>query len=154
MICEICGKRKATRTIIIEGAEVEVCDSCGNADLIQSRSKVKTNRRKEKFVTHRLRDDTKTRIEDFMKSRGFDIRALSLYTKISERDLSNIMAGRLVDISIIRKLEKAIGKELLIEEVVSEIIEDESDTKSERVSLESFLKAEERDNGKRSQETD
>ncbi|MEM0455755.1 MAG: hypothetical protein QXL02_02445 [Candidatus Anstonellales archaeon] len=142
MICEICGKRKATRTIIIEGAEVEVCDSCGNADPIQPKPKLKT--RKERFVTHRLREDTKIRIEEFMKSRGFDLRALSLYTKISERDLSNIMAGRLVDISIIRKLEKAIGKELLIEEVVSEIIEDESDTKSERVSLESFLKAEER----------
>ncbi|MEM0356164.1 MAG: hypothetical protein QXD03_01250 [Candidatus Anstonellales archaeon] len=146
MICEICGKRKATRTIIIEGAEVEVCDSCGNADPIQPKPKLKTRKetRKERFVTHRLREDTKIRIEEFMKSKGFDLRALSLYTKISERDLSNIMAGRLIDINIIRKLEKAIGKELLIEEVVSEIIDDESDTKSERVSLESFLKAEER----------
>lgn len=142
MICEICGKRPSSSKIIIEGAEVEICSYCmkGISKDINDRSKPMTvEKRIERTKITRVVRDAKQLIETYMRNKSLDLRALSSISGVSERDIKAIMERKLIDLNIIRKLERVIGKNLIEEEIVTELVEPNERKAEARATLEDFV---------------
>lgn len=138
MICEICGRRKATRKIYIEGALVEVCDSCGKEDTPKIDSTRLKRPKEQIYKIYRPVSNIKEIITNFLKTNNLSIEQLANIIHVSKQDLKAIMEGRSADREIIKKLEKYIKATLIQEVVIRENIEEEKREK-ETVKLEEFI---------------
>ncbi len=136
MICEICGKRKATRTISIEGAKVEVCNHCSGS----IETEIKKEQKPKTYTLYRPVNNIKNILEEYMKSNSISLKDLSNRTKISEIDIKAIIDGRLIDKEKIRRLEKITGKTLI--EKITIVDTPDQHKADDKIKLEEFIDGE------------
>lgn len=133
MICEICGKRRAVRTVIIEGAKVEVCEYCAGSAEVEKKQEQKP----KSYRIYRPIKDMRKILENYMKSNSLSLKDLASKIKISENDMRAILEGRLIDKEKIRRLEKITGITLIEQVVISDIPNEER--KEDRIKLEELI---------------
>ncbi len=120
MICEICGKRRAIKTVKIEGAEVEICEVClGKVD-IDKGTKIVRKREKKPEKSIEIVDNIGEIVKSKRLEKGMGVKDFASFLRIQENLLRRIEHGFIPDLKTVRKLEKALGVKLTEEVLIEE----------------------------------
>ena len=118
--CDICGKQRKARPVMLEGAEVNACYGCVPKGA--SEGKIRKARRAPKKVKERvLLEDFSKVVREAISAKGWDLKTAAKELGISESYLRHIEKGDMKpDEKTVRKLEKGLNIKLMEEEVIGE----------------------------------
>ncbi len=127
MYCEICGKPLTKGYLVrIEGAVLLACESCAERGEIIQEVYERTGKKVKSEGYADLVDDFGKRIKEARKRLKMDLKELSKETGISVKALKLIEEEKIIPTEEqARKLEKALGIELLEEEETVEVKKDD-----------------------------
>ncbi|MCS7122776.1 MAG: hypothetical protein NZ908_02370, partial [Candidatus Micrarchaeota archaeon] len=100
-----------------------------------------SQRKIERTKISRIVRDAKDIIQQYMRNRGLDMKSLSSVSGVSERDIRSIMERKLIDLNTIRKLERVIGKNLVEEEIITELVSTDDRRSDSRATLGDFVES-------------
>jgi len=120
MICEICGIRKASKKVLIEGAWVWVCDVClGNISVKKTEGKENKKKIEKKLEIDEEIIDEKfhEKLRKYRESRNLKQEEMAKILGIKESLYKSLEEGRIKpSIDLAKKIEKIIGEKIIIKE--------------------------------------
>jgi len=121
MICEICGIRKASKKVLIEGAWVWVCEVClkeiSAKETENKRGKVKIERKIEIPEEEAIDEKFYEKLKKYRESKNLKQEEMAKILGIKESLYKGLEEGRIKpSIDLAKKIEKIIGEKIVIKE--------------------------------------
>jgi len=131
MICEICGIRKASKRVLIEGAFVWVCEICSKElsvkEIEKKKEKRSIERKIEIYEEETIDERFYEKLRKYRESRNLKQEEMARILGIKESLYKGLEEGRIKpSIELAKKIEKIIGEKIIIREKL-----DEKDEKKE-----------------------
>jgi len=127
MICEICGIRRASKKVLVEGAWINVCDIC--AKELNIKGEVKTTKKVEKgkiekkielyeeFIDEKFYE----KLRRYRESKNLKQEEMAKILGIKESLYKSLEEGRIKpSIELARKIERIIGEKIIVKEKLDE----------------------------------
>jgi len=127
MICEICGIRKASRKILLEGAWINVCEVCARE--INIKEEIKTTKKVEKGKVEKkielyeefIDEKFYEKLRRYRESKNLKQEEMAKLLGIKESLYKSLEEGRIKpSIDLARKIEKIIGEKIIVKERLDE----------------------------------
>ena len=148
MLCEICGKRKASFVVEIEGAKLYACHVCAKGGKIIGKLGHKEEKKKVKEIEEVVVERTEDIVEDYAdkirrarQKMNIELEELAKMLNEKESFLRHIEKGEMIPtIKLAKKLEKVLHIKL-VEEVVR-TLSTSTTPKKEEFTLADYLERE------------